>query len=145
MAHCAALYVKVFQQAPWHEIWVEGKVRKNIRKMMSRRTFLGFTAWNNDENAVGYIWGYCLHDTFPLKKVLYIDSLFVDDAYQNIGIGKQLLSTFMMAAKEQNITTIFLLTKKDSVADSFYRKYGFTRILQPIRFRKKILMYRALL
>jgi ribosomal protein S18 acetylase RimI-like enzyme len=137
------LYVHVFHQAPWYETWAEDVVQRNLRRMMSRKTWLGLTAWYEGP-AVGYLLGHCMYDLFPLNKFFYVDSLFVDDTCQNMGIGKQLLSTAMMRLHARKVPTILLLTKPESNAETFYRKRGFTRLGDRVQFRKKILMYRQI-
>lgn len=134
------LFQKIFCQAPWFESWAEYDVKRNLRKVMSRQSFLGFTALLNN-TPVGFLTGYCLFDRVKLTGPFYIDQLFVDDRYQNMGIGRALMDEFMKQLQERTCPIILLLTREDSPTEDFYMKYGFKKFHTVFRMRGKALFY----
>lgn len=56
----------------------------------------------------------------------WIEILFVDEHYFNLGIGKKLFSE-IISNKENNFRVFLNYNKKNLIAESFYRKIGFRK------------------
>ncbi|MCP4340639.1 MAG: GNAT family N-acetyltransferase [Desulfobulbaceae bacterium] len=58
---------------------------------------------------------------------IILKHLYVDPKFQNMGIGKSILSRIIKQGKEEK-RTIRLITLKESRANSFYLKNGFKHV-----------------
>ena len=135
-----SLFRRIFCQSPWFESWSVYEVNRNLSNTMKHRSFLGFTAFLKNM-PIGFITGYCLFDRFTLKCPFFIDQLFVDDRYQNMGVGKALIDELMKQLQENKCLIILLLTQENSHVEHFYIKYGFKRLQTVFHVRGKVLLY----
>jgi len=72
------------------------------------------------------------------SKVVLLEDMIVNPAYQNQGIGKRLLSNVLEYLKNKKIKRITLLTDRDNPkGDKFYKSLGFKQSSMRI-FRKRI-------
>jgi aminoglycoside 6'-N-acetyltransferase I len=136
------LFVKTFTQAPWFEQWTEKKAAAIFHRII-KKTYSGYTAFRKDI-PVGFIVGYSLGDFFPLNKLFYLDQLFIDSENQNSGVGGSIIERLIDELKAKKIKLIILLTKNKSVAQKFYQKRGFKKIISIIQIKEIIIMYRIL-
>ena len=64
--------------------------------------------------------------------------LLVDSQFQNIGVGKALLSHAETVLSNAGIGVVTLLTSKGSVAEHFYTKYGYEPVGSLLFMCKKV-------
>lgn len=86
-------------------------------------------------NVVGYLYCKIISDHTGLmnKKDAFIDGLFVEENYRNMGIATKLLSEAKNWSRENEANSIYLnVLCENSTASSFYYKNGF------IDFEKKL-------
>ncbi len=133
------LFRKIFCQSPWFESWSENEVKRHLNHTMKHRSFLGFTAFLNDE-PIGFLTGYRLFDFIPLKLPFYLEQLFVDNKCQHMGIGRALIKEFLNTLQKKT-PVIILLTQENSTAEHFYIQQGFKKLQTVFRIRGKILLY----
>jgi len=141
-SYCA-LYQRIFAQSPWNEIWTLDKIQVALKKVMSKKGFIGITA-EYESQPVGYLTGYRLRNFPIIYTFYYLDQLFVDDRHRGVGIGKGLLSKMVCQVNTHKGYGIVLLTKTNSAAEQFYRENGFKRLFPVIRFKEKVLLYKLL-
>jgi len=141
-AYCA-LFQRIFAQPPWNEAWTTGKIRVAVKKIMSKKGFIGITA-EYESQPVGYVTGYRLRISPIIPSLCYLDQLFVDDRYRGIGIGTSLLSQMVCRVNTRRDFGIVLLTKANSTAEQFYLQNGFKRCASILRFKGNVLLYKLL-
>jgi aminoglycoside 6'-N-acetyltransferase I len=138
-----ALFQRVFAQAPWNETWTLDKIHIVVKKIMSKKGFIGIVA-ECESQPVGYLTGYRLRIIPIIPPLYYLDQLFVDDRYRGNGIGKSLLSEMVCLVNVRKGFGIVLLTKICSPAEQIYLDNGFKRFASIIRFNGKVLLCKIL-
>lgn len=81
--------------------------------------YMNFVAKNEKGEVIGGI-----NSKFYCWKILFIDILWVEDAYRSQGIGSQLMQKVQESAKQKGCGLIHLDTF-DFQAKDFYLKHGF--------------------
>lgn len=77
-----------------------------------------------DGRVIAFAYGYAL-DRLDGRKMLYLHEVGVADAYQQQGIGTEMLQTLMSFCKELGFHRIFLITNQsNTAANALYRKCG---------------------
>jgi aminoglycoside 6'-N-acetyltransferase I len=137
---CARLYVDIFGRPPWYEQRSLEKASSILHNIIHKKRFIGFAAEYGQE-ARGYLLGYLWSTFFPLNRIYFIHELFVDADYQNMKIGKQLVMRLILELRSSRIPWIVLLTKKNTVAERFYKRMGFKSVIPGFSVNKRILMY----
>lgn len=136
---CARLYADIFGKPPWNEHWSFIAAQSKLKKIFSKKTFIGFTAEYNDTTA-GCLLGYLMSTVHPFNRVYYVNELFVRTEYQNRKIGKKLVDMLIRDLRSKKIQWIVLITKKDTNAERFYKSIGFKRSLAGSGPAKRIMM-----
>ena len=106
-----------------------------LQVMHQRNAFNGLIAYAGDK-PVGYtVWSEGFHTYDGL--FMYIDDIFVDEAYRHQGIGKLLLSTLINVATQNDYRNIEWLVETDnaelkrwydSVGSAALAKYEYRRL-----------------
>jgi len=138
-----ALFQRIFAQPPWNETWTLNRIDVEVKKIMSKEGFVGIVA-EYESQPVGYLTGYRLPIPPIIPPLYYLDQLFVDDRYHDLGIGKSLLAKMVCLGNTRRDYGIVLLTKAHSPAERFYLGNGFKRFPSIIRFNTKVLLYKML-
>lgn len=138
-----ALFQRIFAKPPWNETWTLDGIDVEVRKIMRKEGFIGIVA-EYDSQPVGYVTGYRLPTPPIIPPLCYLDQLFVDDRYHDLGIGKSLLAKMVCLGSTRRDYGIVLLTKAHSPAERFYLGNGFKRLPLMIRFNGKVLLYKLL-
>lgn len=96
----------------------EGIVGFNASFLHEKASQFIITAQNSKNDVIGgaTIWEY--------SDALYIDILWVEENYRDIGIGSRLINTIVEQAQRKNIKKLFVDTY-DFQASGFYIKHGF--------------------
>ena len=118
---CALLLVSVFNSKPWNEHRNIETVKKELSWALNAPQFIGFV-YSADE-ILGFVIGSYEADG-PSKTFHLIDFCVSADA-RGKGIGGKLLQHLERALKETNTHSIYLTTRKGSLAQSFYERNGF--------------------
>lgn len=127
------LFQSVFSGEPWNEKWSISQIEATITRHIRKKTFVGFVVTNRHSN-IGYLTGFRFW-LFP--SIFYLDQLFVNADYQGLKIGKRLLVETEQHLKNQGVSSIFLLTKRQTYAEKFYITNSYMSFLRAIRINKK--------
>lgn len=118
---CAHLLVSAFNAAPWNESWSFDTAKKTLYQTLEAPGFLGFVSV--EDEIMGFATGCCEQD--DTKEVFYLDTLCVRLDMQGKGEGSRLLEHLKGHLEKSGINTIYLITHRDTPAESFYKKNGY--------------------
>ena len=59
-------------------------------------------------------------------ETMYLSNVYVEPKYRGKGFGKVILELASNFALKQNASTLFLMTKQDSIAHDLYKKFGYS-------------------
>jgi ribosomal protein S18 acetylase RimI-like enzyme len=86
--------------------------------------FQCFVAETDDKNIVGFATFFFTYYSWS-GKALYLDDLYVQDAYRKLGIGKMLLDEVIALAKNNGCKKIrWQVSKWNDYAIAFYKSIG---------------------
>ncbi|SET18106.1 Acetyltransferase (GNAT) domain-containing protein [Natronincola peptidivorans] len=121
---CISLFISVFNEAPWRDKWTDDTARRMLSDIINTPNFLGYVYLDGEE-IIGFIFGHMeyWHD----GNKFYLKEMCVKTNYQNKGIGGELINYLHDELKKKDISCIYLLTAKDSLAESFYKKNDYFR------------------
>lgn len=110
----------VFQKTP-------EKVSITLEQMkVDQDHFQCFVAEADSKEIVGFASFFFAYYSWS-GKALYLDDLYVTEAFRNQGLGRRLLETIINLAKESNCKKVrWQVSKWNSNAISFYKKLGAT-------------------
>lgn len=84
-------------------------------------------AVKNNNNIIGYLYGYVCENNVDKEKTAIIDALYVENLYRNKGLGKTLINNFKIWAYENNVKIIELkVCNNNTSAIKLYKSEGFT-------------------
>ncbi len=118
----AKVYVDCFNAPPWEDDWSLADAVKRLQTLLQFPGSASLVA-KRDSKIVGLVIGHCEPWSDGLH--LYLNEMCVDPQEQCTGIGQTLLDEFFRQLRAQDIVSVYLLTDKDSGAESFFRKNGF--------------------
>lgn len=119
---CAELYVRVFAEPPWSEVWRTEEARHHLDHTVQTPGFVGMVALEG-ERIIGVITGSCR--TNAAGSFALLDDMFVDHPMRNQGIGHRLMDEMKQHLKANGCIAVGLFTQHTSRAAGFYRQYGF--------------------
>ncbi|PSB05883.1 hypothetical protein C7B62_24210 [Pleurocapsa sp. CCALA 161] len=129
------LYVSVFSSPPWNEDWEFTWAYERLNWIYQSQGFAGYIALDSKQ-ILGAIMGHFV--PFKGKKGFEIVEFLVAANYQNQGIGKKLLTQLELNLKQDNYDYIWLLTAKDSSAESFYCQRNYQRDCKIVLLNKEL-------
>ena len=115
---CANLIVSAFNAEPWNESWTFDTAKKTLDQTLRVPGFLGFVSV--EDEVMGFAMGCCEQD--DKKEVFYLNTLCVRPDVQGKGVGSRLLDHLKVELGKSGISTIYLITHRDTPAESFYKK-----------------------
>ncbi|MCI8602218.1 MAG: GNAT family N-acetyltransferase [Oscillospiraceae bacterium] len=131
-----ALFVHVFEQAPWHDDWSDKtQLKCYIHDLMGQNNSLTFGLYEGKE-LVGLSMGRVKH--WYTGTEYCIDELCICTEKQSQGLGALFIREIEQACKAQGFTHLFLLTENDVPAYEFYKKQGFYELETNVAFAKKL-------
>lgn len=131
----AKLFMEVFNAAPWNDQWTMETATTRIEYMMSAKTFIGLVLYEG-ECLSGMIYGQ--KEQYYNGMQFQIQEFCVDTKMQGMGCGSRLLNELTGILKEQNISSITLLTSRGLKTEGFYSGKGFQVAKNMIFMYKKI-------
>jgi GNAT superfamily N-acetyltransferase len=119
---CAQLYVRVFAEPPWTEVWTLEDARKHLEQTVTTPGFVGLIA-EEGGRITGVVTG--TSRCGATGDYALLDDMFVDHERRGQGIGRQLLDELKRRLVNEGVIAIALFTQASSRAAAFYRTYGF--------------------
>ena len=109
--------IEALERACFSEPWSEKSLRESLAN--PRYRILTATA---DGRLIGYV------STFLVADEMNIANVAVDSEFRRQGVGKRLMDSAVILAKQNRMTTIYLeVRKSNEAAQELYRKVGFER------------------
>lgn len=129
------LYVSVFSSPPWNEDWEFTWANERLNWIYQSQGFAGYIALDSKQ-IIGAIMGHFV--PFKGQKGFEIVEFLVATHQQNRGIGTKLLTQLELNLKQDNYDYTWLLTAKDSYAESFYSKHSYQRERKIVLLNKEL-------
>lgn len=129
------LFVDVFSNSPWDEYWELDWAYERLSWIYQSSGFAGYVAIDNKQ-VCGAIMGHFV--PFQGKKGFQVIEFLVASDRQNQGIGTKLLNQLESNLKQNNYNFVFLLTAKESSAESFYTKRSYQRDSKIVLLNKEL-------
>lgn len=130
---CSKLYIKVFSEKPWVEVWEIERVESRLLHFFNSQGFAGFIA-ESDNEILGFVAGNS--EPFRLYNIFYLREMCIKSELQRSGIGRKLYTELENKLLNKDIRSIYLTTRHNIPASRFYQKMGF-KISEEIRFFSK--------
>ncbi|MEL6929602.1 MAG: GNAT family N-acetyltransferase [Cyanobacteria bacterium J06600_6] len=129
------LFIDVFCHSPWNEYWEFDWAYERLSWIYNAPGFAGYIA-RDKKILVGAILGHFV--PFQGKKGFQLVEFLVRGDCQNQGVGSQLLKRLESHLRQDNCDFVFLLTAKDSNAESFYAKHHYQRDRKIVLLNKEL-------
>lgn len=129
------LYVSVFSSQPWNEDWEFTWAYERLNWIYQSPGFAGYLALDSKQ-IIGAIMGHFV--PFKGEKGFEIVEFLVATHQQNKGIDNQLLAQLELNLQQDNYDYIWLLTAKDSSAESFYCQRNYQRDCKIVLLNKEL-------
>ncbi|GEK34642.1 GNAT family N-acetyltransferase [Kurthia sibirica] len=124
LSACTELFLKVFTQPPWNDQWTSTEAaRIYLEEYSHNPVFLGFILEENN-CIVGASFGNTR--SFYTGVEYCISEYFIDDRVQHSGYGTFFMQQIEKELIKKDIHIIALHTERDTPAEKFYAKLGFT-------------------
>lgn len=122
------IFKSVFEHE--HELPEEGY----LRNLLSNPGFMAFVVRVNNR-VVGGLTLYVLNGYYITAPLAYVYDVGVQPSFQGKGLGKKLIREVCEYCKQQGFATAFVQAESaDEDALEFYRKTGYTQMLEATQF-----------
>ena len=98
--------------------------QKSILDTLNSSSLISWFLLDDNNNTIGYLIG-SIQRINDGRLVYYISYFYIIEEYQNKGYGNSMMLECIKEIKNQNIKFIMLISKKNSPAESLYRRMGF--------------------
>jgi N-acetylglutamate synthase-like GNAT family acetyltransferase len=138
LIECADLFISVFSAPPWNETWSQEIALMRLKDCYDTPGSYGIVAISDDK-VFGFAIGYA--EVWYEDKHFYLKEMCVRSTNQRSGIGMSIIDVLRQDLVSKGVSTIYLLTARNSPAEDFYQKCGFsnhpkmTMMLQTIETR----------
>lgn len=123
LRECADLFVSVFSNPPWNETWSHKIAWKRLKDCYDTPGAYGVVAIA-DGKVLGFAIGHV--EAWHEDKHFYLKEMCVQSARQRSGVGTEIIDALHHHLAGQEVSMIYLLTLRDSIAATFYEKCGFS-------------------
>jgi aminoglycoside 6'-N-acetyltransferase I len=131
----ADVFVAAFAKPPWNESWSQKSALAMIDEWMPCPGFYGLIG-EMERQVVGFVFGRA--ETWDTKLTFYVKELCVKPDFQRRGIGSILSKELEGRLISKNVTSIYLLSLRDSLASLFYTRHSYKRSEQMCVFGKHL-------
>jgi N-acetylglutamate synthase-like GNAT family acetyltransferase len=114
---CVYAFLKAYNCPPWNYQWTTEKAKQYLLEYMSCKQFAGFALYD-DGQVIGAAFAHA--KTWWTSKQFMIDEFFISGEKQRMGYGKTLLAYCSQFAREQQISSVLLMTNRFMPSFSFY-------------------------
>ncbi|YAF94060.1 MAG: GNAT family N-acetyltransferase [Nodularia sp. CChRGM 3473] len=118
---CAQLAVEVFNGEPMNQQWTMETARIRLQEILNTPGFVGFI-WRK-KAILGFVVGNCEQWENTLR--FELKTICVRPDKQAQGIGTNLLHQLVDTLLTFHVSSVYLLTLKEGLAEAFYTKNGF--------------------
>jgi aminoglycoside 6'-N-acetyltransferase I len=118
---CADLLVATFNAKPWNDQWTLDTAKQELTWTMGVPGFVGLVSL--DEGVVAFATGYREPD--DVREVFYLKTFCVKPDAQGTGVGSRLIRSLKQQLGKSGVNTIYLITRKETPAEEFYKKNGY--------------------
>lgn len=116
--------IKLFKEFAIFEECEDKMINSVAQMNAEKHYFNGFVAHTNDNTIIGYATYFFSYHTW-VGKSLYMDDLFVKEAFRKNGVGKRLIDAVIQLAKEENCNRVrWQVSNWNKNAQEFYKKIG---------------------
>lgn len=116
--------IALFQEFAHFQKTPEKMINTVAQMQQEKEFFQGFVAVDDQGTIVGYATWFFTYHTW-VGKCLYMDDLYVNQAYRGQGLGQQLLQRVIQQAKETACNRMrWLVSDWNTNAQQFYEKMG---------------------
>jgi aminoglycoside 6'-N-acetyltransferase I len=119
---CAHLLVSTFNAEPWNDNWTLDTAKKELAWTQEVPGFMGLVSITDE--VVAFATGYREPD--DKCEVFYLKTFCVRPDVQGTGVGSRLLGHLKEELGKSGVNTIYLITHKETPAEAFYKKNGYT-------------------
>jgi len=119
---CTSLFVEVFNSEPWNDEWTEETATRRMSMIFANQGFVGVGHYSEDR-LNGIVVGY--REQWFDGEHFNIIEFCVRSDQQGKGIGTKILLQLERTLAQLRVKKIYLLTMRDSLAESFYKKNGY--------------------
>ncbi|QTM99049.1 GNAT family N-acetyltransferase [Sediminibacillus dalangtanensis] len=123
LLNCSETYTDVFNRPPWNDGWEQEKAQERLTDIFYQPKFIGLGAFTEDGLLVGFLLGYS--ETWVKANHFYLNEMCIKSAYQGRGIGSSLIEALESHCADNDVDSIYLLTAREGLAETFYKKNGF--------------------
>ena len=120
---CARVLVAAFNAEPWNDRWTRETAREELAWTLGVPGYAGLVCLD-DGGVAAFATGYREPD--DLRKVYYLKTFCVRPDAQGTGVGSEVLGDLREYLDAMGVDTIYLLTRRDTPAERFYARHGYT-------------------
>ena len=117
------VFINAYSEPPWNEKWNYEKAFKRIKEVFDTQNSICLVCLYQ-QKIVGAI--QCLLIPWTYGYQLDIRDIFVDNRFQNMAIGTQMLKYLPNVLPKDEPVEIVLSTKRNTKLMKFYEKNGFS-------------------
>lgn len=117
-----ALFLEVFNAPPWNDGWSVEAARERLCAFADHPRFTGLRAMRGDR-IVGFALGWA--ERWVSEWHFHLYEMCVAPDCQGSGVGRALLGALESHVGERGMPIVFLETRSDAGARTFYEKLGY--------------------
>ncbi len=117
------LYASVFSSTPWNEPWSFEEARHRLEHIFQSKGFIGLLV-ELEESVEAIVLGNA--EPFLSEETFNLREMCVNPKQQGNGVGQRLIQQLHLKLKELDISGVYLTTRNELKAASFYTKNGYS-------------------
>ena len=121
---CVALYIRVFGEPPWEEVWDPADARAHLEQILLTPGSLGLVALEDDQ-IMGMLLGVEKHTS--TGGAFIVDDVFVEGAKQRHRVGSELMNALKERLRARGVTTARPLHELDRACLGVLSQAGLRR------------------
>ncbi len=118
------VFMDVFNSPPWNDKWTKETANEYISRIINNKYFMGLCCLEGNE-VTGFVIGQ--REYWYTGETFYIRELCISNKKQKCGVGTKLIIELENILRNNGIKSTFLLTERNSTAEKFYMKNGYSK------------------
>jgi aminoglycoside 6'-N-acetyltransferase I len=136
MDRCVQVFMEVFSREPWGDQWpTPQRARDYLLDLANAPGFRGFVA-HEGSAILGMCFGHKVR--WWAGDEYFVDEFCIDSDMQQRGLGTQLMTHSKKALMREGVQFMFLLTDRQTPAESFYVRQGFQTSAKTVFMYKRL-------